>query len=153
MAKKFFKKFFIVIFIISFISSLPVLAVDKKEESKSKKPPVISAKDTLRINRVSNSRFSPDSQWVLYTKGGRDMEDKDMKSTTHVWRVRVDGKQRRQMTYGSESCTSPSWFPDGKKIAFISSRGKVESPRDRREGTSENPRNQIYFMYVDGGEA
>ena len=128
MVQKYLKKFFIVVFIISFLFSLPISAADKKDEAKSKKPPVISARDTLRINRVSNARLSPDGQWVLYTKAIRDMEDKDMKSTTHVWRVRVEGKQRRQMTYGSESCTSPSWFPDGKKIAFISSRcGACES--------------------------
>jgi dipeptidyl aminopeptidase/acylaminoacyl peptidase len=153
MAQKFFKKFFLIILFFSFLFSLIASAADINDQSESKKRPVISAKDTLRINRVSSACLSPDGQCVLYTKGIRDMEDKDMKSTTHVWRVRVDGKQRRQMTYGSESCTSPSWFPDGKKIAFLSSRGKAESARDEREGTSERPRNQIYFMYVDGGEA
>jgi len=107
---------------------------------------VMSARNTLRIKSVSSPAISPDGDWIVYTKTERDMESEDLDSTTHIWRVRIDGTQRRQMTRGSNSCSSPSWFPDGEKIAFLSS--------SKKSGNSqEDSNNQIFFMYMDGGEA
>jgi len=146
------KKTFGITFLIIFIAFISILFAQDVETTKKGEPRVLSARDTLRINSVSSPQLSPDGQWALYTKSVRDMEDKDLKSTSHILRVRVNGKDKRQMTYGSESCTSSSWFPDGKKIAFISSRGKTRRT-DEGEPGSSGPRNQIYFMFADGGEA
>lgn len=101
---------------------------------------VLSAEDTLRFDSVGSAQLSPDDQWVLYTRSVRDMEDEELSRTTHIWRVAIDGTQRRQLTYGEESANSPAWFPAGDRIAFLSSRGEGEG-------------NQVFFMYVDGGEA
>jgi len=153
MVYRLFQKTFIVIFLLFAFFPSAQLAEEKKNEEKSQEPRVFSARDTLRIKRVSNPRLCPAGQWVLYTKQTRDMDDKDMKSFTHIWRVQVDGSGRRQITYGSESCISPSWFPDGKKIAFLTSRGKVKKTNDQSSSSNGGPKNQIYFMYADGGEA
>ena len=146
-------KIFIVIFLALVLVSSGQSLQKPAKEAQSPKPPVLSAKDTLRINQVSGPRLSPDGQWVLYTKQTRDMEDKDMKSTTHIWRVRADGTGRRQMTFGSTSCTSPSWFPDGQKIAFLSRRSQAKPTDDQAGPLSRGAKNQIYCMYFDGGEA
>jgi len=152
MSQRITQKKFLLIFLIVFgFLSWPILAKNK-ESTKPAEPRGLSAKDTLRINQVGDPRLSPDNQWVLFTLRARDMEDKDLESISHVWLVRVDGTSRRQMTYGAESCTSPSWFPDGKKIAFLSSRGKMKSS-DVQQETPGGPKSQVYFMYVDGGEA
>ncbi|MFQ6037054.1 MAG: prolyl oligopeptidase family serine peptidase [Candidatus Aminicenantales bacterium] len=132
------------------LAAVPCLAVTMQEEAPEKAPRVLSARDTLRINQVGTPRLSPDGQWVVYTQRVRDMEDKDLKSTTHIWRVRVDGSERRQMTRGPESCTSPAWLPDSRTIAFLSTRGKTSG--ETREG-GQGGRNQIFFLPVDGGEA
>lgn len=146
-------KVFIVIFMVFALISLGQSLQKPLKAAKSSKPCVLSAKDTLRLSRVSSPRLSPDGQWLLYTKQARDMEDKEMKSTTHIWRVGVDGTGLRQMTYGSASCTSPSWFPDGKKIAFLSAREKAKPSEGQAGPSSQGAKNQIYFMYFDGGEA
>lgn len=131
---------------VSLCLVIPVgFSIEKDIVSKSDVP-VMSARNTLRLNRVSSPQISPNGQWVLYTKSVRDMESEEMKRTTHIWKVKVDGSSRRQMTRGDQSCTSPSWFPDGKKIAFFSSRGKSQN-------SDNNSKRQIFFMYVDGGEA
>lgn len=153
MVHRSFQKNFAVIFLVFVLSLSAFLAAKNVDAKKQTEPRVLSARDTLRINRVSNPCLSPDGQWVLYTKETRDMDDKDLKSITHIWRVRVDGSERRQMTYGSENCASPSWFPDRKKIAFLSARGEPKESGDQEESPPEDRRNQIYFMYADGGEA
>ena len=152
MSQKIAQKNFLFIFLVLFsFLSCQVLAKDQ-ESAKPAEPRGLSAKDTLRLNQVGDPRLSPDAQSVLFTVRSRDMEDKDLESRSHVWLVRVDGTSRRQMTYGADNCTSPSWFPDGKKIAFLSSRAKVKAAEGQQEAPA-GPKNQLFFMHVDGGEA
>jgi len=113
----------------------------------------MSARDTLRISQVSSPRLSPDGKWVLYTETARDMDDKEMKTTTHIWRVHIDGTERRQMTRGEQSSTSPAWLPDGKRFAFLSSRGKAKPAEDQATEPGEGPKSQVFFIFADGGEA
>ena len=105
-------------------------------------PRVLSARDTVRVNVVGAPRLSPDGQWVLYTLTSRDMQDEDLASTTHVWRVRVDGSDNHQLTRGDKDARSPTWSPDGQTIAFLSERG--EAP---------DAKTQVHFIRADGGEA
>lgn len=104
----------------------------------------MSPEDTLRIHSVGSPDVSPDGKRVLYTLSFRDMEDEDYKRLTHIWLVNREGSGTRQLTRGEESCMSPAWFPDGKKFAFLSSRG---------EKSDDTGGNQIFFMSADGGEA
>jgi dipeptidyl aminopeptidase/acylaminoacyl peptidase len=140
--------FFTLIFVLI---SLPVAAGYAQKADKETGPRVLSAEDTLRINDVGSPSLSPDGRWVVYTMSVRDMKDKDLKSTTHIWKVKVDGSERRQMTQGDVSCSSPRWLPGGDRIAFLSSRGKT--PASEENGSPGGARTQVFFMYVDGGEA
>ncbi len=132
---------------IAFVFLLFTPVIFSQEEKVEKETiNVMSARNTLRLNGVSSPALSPDGKWVVYTKRERDMKSEDLKSFTHIWRVSIEGTQRRQMTRGANSCLSPAWFPDGKKIAFLSSSKKTGN-------TDEESKNQIFFMPIDGGEA
>jgi Tol biopolymer transport system component len=54
--------------------------------------------------------FSRDGKWVAYST----VPDNTL------WRSRVDGTERLQLTYPPAAATLPNWSPDGTQIAFIS---------------------------------
>lgn len=118
-------------------------------------PRYMTARDTLNFANVGAPAISPDDQWVLYTRTVRDFDDAQWRQRTHIWRVKMDGTGARQLTFGNDNTTSPQWFRDGSKIAFLSSRvapGGAAAPSAPAAG-AEGPASQVYFMYTDGGEA
>ena len=88
----------------------------------SPKPRLMTVKDTQNFVNVGSPAISPDDKWVLYTQAVRDWNDAQLRTRTHIWRVKIDGTGARQLTFGDANTTSPAWFPDGSKIAFLSSR-------------------------------
>ena len=59
--------------------------------------------------------FSRDAQWVAYI----------LFPEHTLWRSRVDGSERRQLTFAPVETFLPSWSPDGKTIAMMArTRGK-----------------------------
>lgn len=88
-----FKLCFSIIFAL-FLVSPSLQSGHNQEAEKPAVQRVLSAEDTLRIDQVSNPHLSPDGQWVVYTMSTRDMEDKDYKSTTHIWKVDAGGEEK-----------------------------------------------------------
>jgi Tol biopolymer transport system component len=60
---------------------------------------------------ASSLNFSRDGEWVVYS----------LYPEANLWRSRIDGSEKFQLTVGPMRAESPSWSPDGKKIAFIGS--------------------------------
>ena len=101
--------------------------------------------DLLREKSVSSPDIAPDGSRVVYTVREVDVE-KD-KSATHVWIAQWDGSGARQLTHrAEESESSPRFSPDGRSIAFISS-------RDAKDKEAEDKPDRLWFLPLAGGEA
>jgi Tol biopolymer transport system component len=62
--------------------------------------------------------FSRDGQWIAYVSYPEGV----------LWRSKVDGSQRMQLTVPPLRASGPRWSPDGQRIAFMAS-SAGESPK------------------------
>src|SRR5438105_15452461 len=117
---------------------LIILALAVAVSAQTAKHP-LKLDDLARFRNVSDPQISPDGQWIAYTVS--TIDTKEDKSSTHVWLVGFDGKNDRQITFSSDSESSPRWSPDGKYLSFTSSRpGKAKG-------------SQVWLLDRSGGEA
>ena len=58
---------------------------------------------------------SPDGQWVTYTT---------VPEST-LWRSKLDGSERLQLTFSPMNAHEPRWSPDGKKILFTDDPSRI----------------------------
>jgi dipeptidyl aminopeptidase/acylaminoacyl peptidase len=101
---------------IACVIALPLLASIGLAQTR-----VIEPNDYYKIQRVGDSKISPDGRYVLYTVQTVRQEQNDR--ITHIWVADLTtGKSRRISTAGVNS-TGPSWTPDGKRIYFTTTRG------------------------------
>lgn len=95
----------------------------------------ITFKDLISMNRVSDPQISPDGQWIAYTVATPDLDAN--KTSRNIWIVPVSGGAARQLTRGGSDMRA-RWSPDGKRLAFLSSRDGAQ---------------QVYTIWLEGGEA
>jgi dipeptidyl aminopeptidase/acylaminoacyl peptidase len=103
-------------------------------ESHSKRP--IKAEDLFHLKSLLGAKFSPDGKRIVYCVSTVDLE-KDEEHAS-LWLMNVEDGKTIQLTSGVKKDYSPSWSPDGMKIAFLSTRDVL--PR-------------IYTIDMRGGEA
>jgi dipeptidyl aminopeptidase/acylaminoacyl peptidase len=95
----------------------------------------IAFDDMIKLHRIAEPQVSPDGKWVAYTVSTPDMEAN--RGASNIWVVPTAGGAAIQLTQSGHD-SSPVWSPDGKTLAFLSS----------RSGDS-----QVYLLSMEGGEA
>src|SRR5947208_16087396 len=80
----------------------------------------ITIDDYLALKSVGNPQVSPDGKWVAYTVTEQSL--KDNRGSTRIWLADVASGSARQLTAGPGSDRQPRWSPDGRTLAFVSTR-------------------------------
>jgi dipeptidyl aminopeptidase/acylaminoacyl peptidase len=92
--------------------------------------------DLLAVKTVSDPQVSPDGKWVVYVV--TEIDRAADKSNSDLWLVALEGGEPRRLTTAPGADNNPRWMPDGKSIAFLSTRG----------GSA-----QVWVLPMEGGEA
>ena len=96
--------------------------------------------DLASVRTVGSPTIDPTGNWVAYSVKSVDV--KADKNVSHIWMTSWDGTRSVQLTNrDKESESTPRWSPDGRSLAFISSRD------DKQE------RDQLWLLDRTGGEA
>jgi len=112
------------------------VAVAAAQSSAAKRP--IRIGDMYHLKNVGDPQISPEGKWVAYvvstTDSAKDKTDSD------IWMTSWDGAQSIQVTSSPDGESEPRWSPDGRYLAFLSS----------RQGGKGS---QLWLLDRQGGEA
>jgi len=117
--------------------SSPADSAPRQSRAASTATRLITIDDYFQIRDVGQPELSPDGQWVVYTVRTKML--KEDKNETRIWMVSTHGGDPLPMTDESVSSSHPRWSPDGKYLAFTSSRNGGKS--------------QVWLLNRLGGEA
>ena len=94
--------------------------------------------DLYKIQYLSDPNVSPDNKWVAYSLSKIDSAGD--KRISHLWMKSLVNDESLQITHDSIPSSNPRWSPDGKYLAFLSS-------RESKKGS------QVWLLDRRGGEA
>jgi dipeptidyl aminopeptidase/acylaminoacyl peptidase len=113
------------------------------EDDKAGKIEPWKPEDFINPEFVTQFRVSPDGKWLVWAKSTADKE-KDAR-VSNLFLSSMTDKTEIELTRGNDNNTQPRWSPDGKLIAFVSSR--------KREGAKPDKAPlQIWLINPHGGE-
>lgn len=93
----------------------------------------------LKVKAIATPRVSPDGTRVVYTVSNEVMTADKSEYVTQIWIASADGSSNDQLTFSDRSSSNPKWSPDGKWIAFTSTR--------------KDNKSNLYILRSTGGEA
>ena len=99
-------------------------------------PRTFALDDVLRLREVADPQLSPDGGWVAYTVTSADTAQD--KNTSAVWMTSWDGARTVRLTTSKQGESAPRWSPDGRWLAFLSSR--------------DDEHTQLWLLDREGGE-
>ncbi|MBE3589313.1 MAG: S9 family peptidase [Firmicutes bacterium] len=122
--------------------------------------------DLYAVRNVGRPAVSPDGRWVAFTVEGFRKKDDDR--YTHLWVAPADGSApAHRLTRAHTSDVAPAWSPEGRYLAFLSTRpheievaerlaaerGSVEGTGRPAQESTDKPKPQIWVLDMRmGGE-
>jgi dipeptidyl aminopeptidase/acylaminoacyl peptidase len=85
-------------------------------------PRPVRFEELARLERLGGFSISPDGTRIAFAVATADLEANQMRSA--IWIVPASGGQARRLTAGQAKDTEPAFSPDGRTLAFLSTREK-----------------------------
>ena len=126
----------------SLLLAFSVLPSSPQAKSAASHTPTID--QSLEMHTVAWPKISPDGRHVVYEQSRTDWERNAFE--TDLWIADVATGETHRLSMPEGSSRTAEWSPDGKWIAFLSSR-----PGQMKD--SPSGKTQLYVMPADGGEA
>ena len=125
---------------------IPVMARPPKQK--------ITPRAMLELKMPGEVQVASDNDRIAYSISETDWDEGCV--TSHIYvTTTADDAAPRQVTRGASGEASPHWSPDGKWLAFYTSRAHDELSPDDDLDPDDDPKQQMYLLPMDGmgGEA
>lgn len=120
--------------VAAFVLTFPLAPFPLPAQAGPRRPLTFDALIALKV--VGDPQVSPDGKSVAYTVTEYSLQDN--RGTTRIWLADLASGGARAFTSGPGSDRAPRWSPDGKSLAFVST---------REQGA------QVWVAAATGGEA
>ncbi len=95
----------------------------------------VTAEDYYAFEFLSDPQLSPDGRWVAYVV--TTIDQRQNRRLSQIWLAAVDdSRPPRQFTTSPQSSTSPRWSPDGRTLAFLSTRPAPDGAASSTRGSA-----------------
>ncbi len=101
--------------LVLFFCSICTILIGQEEQL-----PVFSYNDVFELEVATNANVSPDGETIVYARNYFDIMTDQSKSD--LWMVDASGTHLPFLSM-DKTVSSPTWSPDGERVAFVSSDG------------------------------
>jgi dipeptidyl aminopeptidase/acylaminoacyl peptidase len=108
----------------------------------------------LSLRSVQQPRISPDGRFVVYEEQRTEWSKNGY--VTQLLLADASSGRTLPLTSGKETSAGAQWSPDGRWIAFLSTREASAAPAEGKDGMSDGSKpggRQIWLISPGGGEA
>src|SRR5262245_17759609 len=110
----------------------------------------LTVEQVVAARGVGDVAISPDGRWVAYVVGvPRAAGEARGRAYQEIWMTATSGGEARRFTPDKERAWAPAFSPDGKRLAFLSTR----KPAGRTDDESKDDITGLFVLAIDGGEA
>jgi dipeptidyl aminopeptidase/acylaminoacyl peptidase len=135
-------------FVVSLLALLAA-SVALSAEPVSTKPLIVD--DLYRFDAPRDAALSPDGKSLVYARQWIDSTKSDRSS---LWLVEGDRTKARPVEKGEPDARTPVFSPDGKWIAFLSTRSQPDGrKRTPQVPPQSDPATDVWLLSAAGGEA
>ncbi|MEH2318837.1 S9 family peptidase [Nostoc sp.] len=122
---------------IALISAVLAMTLGINISAQAQEKRLLTLEDQFAFRQISDPQLSPTGDWIAYTVTNTDLKNETQDK--HIYMTSWDASRTLHLTNGKDSEYNPRFSPDGKYLAFISSR--------------ESGKQQIWLLNLAGGEA